>query len=214
MRFILLAAICIYTSLGDATVFGQDRPLVQLNGIVRGELLTPIPFVHVRVKSAGRGTITDLHGIFTIITQASDTVLFTSVGFRPKQVRIPANPASAFYTVDVILEQDTILIPEVDIYPWKTYEEFRQAFIALQLPETDMERARKNIALIRTQIMLSDEPMPASNFRYVMQQQYNRLETQHQIPSLSLLNPFAWAQFIKALKEGEYKKKERLNPDY
>jgi hypothetical protein len=110
--------------------------------------------------------------------------------------------------IEIILPIDTIAIAEAKIYPWKNYEEFREAFVNLKLPDEDMERARRNIALIRTQIIMDHEPSARANFHNIMEQQYQQTFIQGQFPTYQIFNPFAWAKFFKALKRGDFKRKE------
>jgi hypothetical protein len=120
---------------------------------------------------------------------------------------IPENLPSKFLNLEILLYVDTLAIAEAKIYPWKSYEEFKEAFVNLNLPNEDMERARRNIALIRTQIIMDHEPSARANFRNIMEQQYQQTFMQGQLPSYQLLNPFAWAKFFKALKRGDFKSK-------
>jgi len=46
-----------------------------------------------------------------------------------------------------------------------------------------------------------------SNYRYAMQQYLTKVYTAGQYPTISLLNPIAWAQFIDAWRKGKFKKK-------
>ena len=41
-----------------------------------------------------------------------------------------------------------------------------------------------------------------------MNQYYQALYTKGQYPINNLINPLSWAAFIKAIKEGDFKKKE------
>ena len=86
-----------------------------------------------------------------------------------------------------------------------TYEEFKEAFINLKLPTDDMEKARRNIALIRTQIIMDHEPSARANFQYIMEQQYQQTFIQGQLPSYQIFNAMAWAKFFQALKRGDFK---------
>jgi hypothetical protein len=122
--------------------------------------------------------------------------------------------SNPFLQLDVMLEVDTLVMEAVEIYPWKSYEEFKRAFVELKLPTDDMERARRNIALLRTQIIMDYYPDARANFRNVMEQQYRQTYNQGQYPSYQILNPFAWAKFFEALKRGDYKsKKNKSNND-
>jgi hypothetical protein len=186
----------------------QVKKLVQLSGTVKNELLQPMPFAHILVLNNYRGAITNNFGNFSLVVEESDSVLISSVGYKRKYLEIPLDLPSKFLNIEVILQVDTLAIAEARIYPWKTYEEFREAFVNLTLPTDDMERARRNIALIRTQIIMDHEPSARANFRYIMEQQYQQTFIQGQYPSYQLLNPFAWAKFFKALKRGDFKSKE------
>lgn len=55
--------------------------------------------------------------------------------------------------------------------------------------------------------MAEQYPMDGSmNFDWSMQQQQNRLYYIGQTQPITVLNPFAWAQFIKAWQEGKFKR--------
>ena len=57
--------------------------------------------------------------------------------------------------------------------------------------------------------MYNNEPMSANmNYKYFMDQQMLSTSTKYQLPSNPLLNPFAWVKFIKAIKRGDFKKKD------
>jgi len=46
------------------------------------------------------------------------------------------------------------------------------------------------------------------NFKNQMQQQYSKLYYAGQLPPNNLLNPIAWAKFIQAWQNGDFKRKE------
>lgn len=206
MKKIIIILLIVYFATIDA--IAQKKDLVQVTGRIRDELLQPLPFAHIFVMNNNRGTITDNGGKFSFVTEENDTIMFSSLGYRKKTVVIPDNLDEPFVTLDIILETDTIMLAQVEIYPWKNYEEFKEAFVNLKLPEDDMEKARKNIALMKTQIILENNPNARANFKYIMDQQYQETFNQGLGPSYSILNPFAWAKFFEAIKRGDYKKKD------
>ncbi|MFO7656487.1 MAG: carboxypeptidase-like regulatory domain-containing protein [Bacteroidales bacterium] len=200
--------ITLLLTLIFALSYGQDEKLVQLTGRIKSELLQPLPFSHILIMNSMRGTITDSQGKFSMVTSAGDTVLFSSLGYKKKQFIIPDNLSEPFITMDIVLAEDTFMINEVVIYPWRNYEEFKQAFLNLELPDDDMERARKNIALLKTQIILENSPNARQNFQHVMNQQYQETFTQGTFPSYQIFNPLAWIKFFEAIKRGDYKNKK------
>ena len=193
--------------------------LVQWTGVVRNELLQPIPFSHVIVQKDLRGTVSDPQGLFTIITYPRDTLLISCVGYKLRKIPVPnlSYEDSKHYIKDIIMVEDTIMLSEVTIFPWKTYREFKEAFIALELPEDDLQRAYRNIAVLQEQIynaIANRSASPTSNFRDAMNSRTNRMMTYgHMYPTYSIANPIAWAQFFQALRNGEFKKKDNSASD-
>ena len=202
-KTILFVAVnIIFTAL----VCCQDKKLVQLTGRITNEILEPLPYAHILIMNNLRGTITDNDGKFSIVTEVNDTILFSTVGYKRKFLVIPDTLPKPFLTVDLVLQEDTILIDAVEIYPWKSYEEFKQAFLNLRLPEDDNERARRNIAIIKAQIILDNSPNAKENFNHVMEQQYRQTFNKWMNPTYQIFNPFAWAKFFEALKRGDFKR--------
>jgi len=192
--------------------------LVQWTGVVRDELLKPIPYAHIIVQKDYRGTATDLNGRFTIITYPRDTLYISCIGYKPVKIPVPniRYDDSKHYIKDIILEEDVISLSEVVIYPWKTYREFREAFLALELPEDDLQRAYHNIAIIQEQIynaIINRPSSPSANFRDVTNSRTNRMMNYgHMYPTYQIGNPLAWAQFFQALRNGEFQKRENTAP--
>ena len=75
-----------------------------------------------------------------------------------------------------------------------------------QLPVTDLDRAYKNLAMMDIQsILYNSPPTPNIAFRNTMNGYNNRLYWAGQLPPVNITNPIAWAQFFKALKNGDFK---------
>jgi hypothetical protein len=204
----IIRITAVFTLLGIlliTNIRAQDKKLVQLTGKITDELLQPIAFAQILVLQNYRGTLTNVYGNYSLVVEESDSILITAVGYKNLYLVIPPDQSSQFLTKDLTLRTDTLVLAEARIYPWKTYEEFKEAFVNLKLPDDDMERARRNIALIRTQIIMDHEPSARANFQHIMEQQYQQTFTQGQFPSYQILNPFAWAKFFKALKRGDFK---------
>ncbi len=184
----------------------KEEKLIQLSGVVRNEYLQPMQFVHILILNKRRGTISDTRGMFSFVVESRDTILFSAVGYKRTGLIIPDTLRSYYYPVDVIMQEDTIEIREVIILPWKTYQEFKQAFISLELPDDDLQRAFRNLAFIHSQIHNPDAPPdPDLNYQYHLREQYNAAYTKGQTPYYSIFNPLNWAKFFEYLKEGKFK---------
>ena len=188
--------------------------LVQWTGVVRNELLQPIPFAHILVQRDYRGAVSDPNGMFTIITFPRDTLIVSCMGYKLRKIPVPSlsYEDSKHYIKDIIMEEDVFALSEVVIFPWRTYREFKDAFITLDLPEDDLQRAYRNISVLQEQIynsMVNRSASPTANFRDAMNSRTNRMMTYgHMYPTYSITNPLAWAQFFQALRNGEFRKRE------
>ncbi len=198
---ILISCLLAFASL---ITDGQERQYIQFSGFVMNEESEPLPYVHIISMGSRRGTISDRNGIFSIITEPQDTIIFSSVGYKLTYFELPALILDYHYTHDVIMERDTILLEEVVVFPWPTYEEFKEAFLSLELPEDDYDFAIRNLAIIQAQIQ-GDEIPPGVAYRRVMDRQLQQTFTYGQYPINNLLNPVAWARFFDALKRGKLK---------
>ncbi len=199
-----ILALCFWI-FAAGNVVGQEREYIQFSGFVMNEESEPLPYVHIISMQTRRGTISDRNGIFSIITEPQDTIIFSSVGYKLTYFELPSLILDYHYTHDVIMERDTILLEEVIVFPWPTYEEFKEAFLSLELPEDDYDFAIRNLAIIQAQIEGNEIPSPGVAYKQVMQKQLLQNYTYGQYPINNLLNPIAWARFFDALKRGKLK---------
>ena len=187
--------------------FSQDRDLIQFSGVVvEVDSLRPIPFTKIMIKSSNRGTMADFYGYFSFVAQKNDTLVFSATGYKRSQFVIPDTLTGNKYSLIQVMRFDTILLKETVIFPWPTREQFKEVFLNMKVPDDDLERARKNLNREEMKDQLESMAMDGSmNYKAHMQQYQSRLYWAGQYPANNLLNPFAWAQFVKMWREGKLK---------
>lgn len=184
----------------------QNPDIYQLSGFVKSEDNEGLPFVHIIVKNHRRGTISDFEGFFSLVVEKNDTLIFSSIGYKKSSFLVGDTVSFHDYFITKVLEIDTITLNEMIIFPWNTYEQFKEAFLKLDAPQDDIDRAIKNFALIEDQLRLYPaDSDPSLNYKYFMQQTYNQIYYAGQLPPNNLLNPIAWSQFFTALRNGDFK---------
>lgn len=205
--FILFVCNTGLRAQGQAVATSTADTYVQISGVVLEEdSLKPAPFVSILVKGTKHGTVTDYYGFFTIVAKPGDQLQFFSVTHRNAIYDIPDTLKEKHYSMIKILTRDTQQLAPVTVFPWPTKEQFRKAILDLDLSGTDLDRAAKNMDNEDMRIAMNGMTMDAqANYRVHMQQQYTKLYTAGQYPSISLLNPIAWAQFIDAWRKGKFK---------
>jgi len=187
------------------------RDLVQFSGaVVTGDSLHPVAFTHIIDRNTGFGTISDYYGYFSFVAKKGDTITFSAIGFKKGIFVIPDTIHNNRYTMFQVMTSDTVYLSETVIYPWPTKEQFKEAFLALEIPDDDMEIARKNLERMELYARGQEMPMDGSmNYRNYIDQTVSKLYYAGQTQPISLLNPFAWAQFIKAWQDGKFKRKDQ-----
>jgi hypothetical protein len=202
---LIILLIC-FIQLSDAQT---DKKVIQFSGVVvNGDSLQPVPYTNISLKGSNHGTMSDYFGFFSVVAESYDTIVFSSLGFRRSQYIIPGDLKENHYSIIQMLQKDTILLRETVIFPWPTKEQFEIAFVELQVPDDDLERARKNLSQDKIISISSTMPMDASmNYKNSTQQFNTKLYNAGQIPMNNLLNPIAWAKFVQAWKNGDFKRK-------
>lgn len=199
----LLTALLLFVLLVSAQA--QRRPLWQINGIISNETGDPLQYVQVISMQLQLASLSDDNGVYTITTTPGDTLIFSSMGYKKFFYQVPASAEKEWFAKDIVLESDTIQIREVVVMPWGTYEEFKEAVLAYIPHDPKAEAAEQNLALVQEQINQSVSPYPAPgvSYRHMMSRHIERLMTYNQLPVNNLLNPFAWAKFMEAVREGK-----------
>ena len=114
-----------------------DEHLVQFSGMIRDLQHRPLPHVNIIILTEKRGTTSDKRGMFSFVVRPSDTILFSHMGHKGTIHVIPDSLGGQQYPADIFMVSDTFHLAEVRIYPWKTYQQFKEAFLALDLVELD-----------------------------------------------------------------------------
>ena len=192
------------------TAKNTNQNLIQFSGqVLDQDSLTAIPFVSILIKGTRRATNSDFNGFFSLVVSEGDELEFVSLIHKKRTYKIPDTLKQKHYFAIQVLTKDTIDLPTVEVFPWPSKDEFKRAFLALNLNDTDIDRAEKNLKretltyLERNQVASASE-----NYKYMMLALYTKAYTSGQAPSMSILSPLAWAQFIDAVKKGKYKKKK------
>lgn len=211
-KFLLIALVaCIFKPVQSKAQFESFKDsVVQLYGIVMtADSLKGLEGVSVVVKGQGRGTITNDRGVFSIVVLKGDEIEFTSVGYKAKTISIPKTLDGNQQSVIQLMVNDTVYLPATIIKSRPTKEQFERDFVNTPVPDDNITIARKNNDVATRRALVATLPSDgreASN--QYLRQAANKAYYAGQAPPQNIFNPFAWAEFIKAWKRGDFKKKK------
>ena len=172
--------------------------ILQLSGVVVSEQdLNPMPYITVYDKSIGRGVIADYYGYFSMVSFPGDTLYFSYYGYKTSTYIVPDTLKDNRYSMIHMLQQDTVNLPEVTVYPWPSKDDFADAIRRAQ-----RELSGESLAFVAARL---DADASLAN-GLAMNQRYTKLYTNGQLPVNNLLNPNSWAKLIRDWKEGKLKR--------
>lgn len=202
--FLLVLALPLLGPLVQA----QAQPLVQLTGlVVAGDQDLGVPGIVITVPATRRGTQSNGYGYFSMPVRAGDSLVIAGLGYKRQYYRVP-NDGRQSVSILVHLQEDTLFAPTIELIPYATEDLFKEAFLALKLPERDYNAMRQNLEEQKLAMMRYNMPNDGSqNHQYFMDNQIYRQEMRTFQPTVQLTNPFAWARFIQSLKRGDLKRK-------
>jgi len=183
--------------------------VVQLYGVVMtADSLKALQSVSIMVKGQNRGTISNEEGVFSIVVLKGDQVEFTSIGFKPKLIKIPTDLKGNEFSLIQLMVTDTVFLPATIIKQRISREQFERDFVNTKVPDDNIEIARANNNMATRRLLMSSLPSDGreASSQY-LRQQSKKLYYSGQIAPMNIFNPFAWSEFIKAWKRGDYKKK-------
>lgn len=207
----LAALLASVASLAFVTTTDSTETVVQVSGVVvTGDSLAPLAYATVFRSRDKRGTMTDQSGFFSLPALEGDTISFSSTGYMTRTVVIPSGGERGRISLVQAMSRDTVMINDAYIYPWPSKERFRQEFLALGLNDNDFklgDQAIDPFDIYDRLIEIGFDNQGA--ITHDLRQMSINASNAGSYPSAeygTLLNPVAWAKFIKALKNGDLKR--------
>jgi hypothetical protein len=205
LLLVLCAFLCGNTMecVAQTSADTNARKVVQFSGMtIDADSLFPIPFVAIVIKGTSRGVYSTGSGYYSIVAQEKDTLEFYSLGYKTGVYILPDTFTISQVNHVQTLKMDTVLLTEMVVYPWPSREQFKNSFLALDIPDDDMERARMNLAQQR--MVNAAQTVNADGqgaYTAAMQKQTNKNYYAGQYQPNNLLNPIAWAKFIQSMRK-------------
>ncbi|HSF52780.1 MAG TPA: carboxypeptidase-like regulatory domain-containing protein [Algoriphagus sp.] len=209
LPFVLILALGILLFPSQAFAQDQqDKKVIQLSGIIlNADSTDAVPGVNIYVPKKGRGTSSGRFGYFSMPVLEGDSVVFSFIGLKKQTFKVPDKVENDRISLILTMEVDEIALAEIEVMPYPTEEEFKQAIIAMNVVDP-MSISRANMS--PEMLLRWAESMPASggeNFRYFQQGQMLQNQDLYGPRPLRILDPFAWSQFIRSIKRGDLKSK-------
>lgn len=202
MTFLLFASF-------SASAQEHSNSIVFKGKVVASRTSEFLPNAYVFNANSGRGALTDDLGNFQLYVYPGDSLTFSYVGYKKKYYIVPYI-LEEVQTGIIHMAEDSKMLAEVKVYPYNTEEDFKKAFMDMKVENEAGRRAlEKNLEQAKLNVLALQAGLSgAGNFRNFSDQMAYSMANRNfvQSPLMSLTNPFAWANFIKSVKNGDLKK--------
>ncbi|HAS60022.1 MAG TPA: membrane receptor RagA [Algoriphagus sp.] len=206
LPFLSLLFVGFLFSFSSVHAQERERKVIQLSGVIlNADSTDAVPGVNVYVPKKGRGTSSGRFGYFSMPVLEGDSIVFSFIGLKRQTFKVPDNVENDRISLILTMEVDEIALAEVEVMPYPTEDEFKKAVLAMNVVDP-MSISRANMS--PEMLLRWAESMPASgneNFRYFQQGVMQQNQDIYGPRPLRLLDPFAWAQFIRSIKRGDLK---------
>lgn len=196
-----------------------DEPIkaYQLSGLIISQTSSEaIPYVQIQVNHTRQGAISNDEGFYSIPVTAGDTLYFTHIGFDMTEFVVKdyldayqGAKSQYIYAVNY-MQEDTLTLPMVNIFPYDTPEELKTAVVNLDVFSNSPEAlARKNLdpqvlhAIMQTLPKDGEERIMVGRQMY-----YDYYQNRNLLPSIGL-DPLAAMRLLQYVVDKTKKKKNK-----
>ena len=206
----LFTSFILFSCFALSEIAAQDTlNVVQFSGIVQDEEGRELIYTNIAVKGTSRGTVSDIDGFFSLPVREKEVVQFSRIGYGLVEYEIPEGIGANFYSQDIIMEKDTMFLPEALILPWPDKDFFEIEFLALEVDNYLEDIAKENLSPERLEILRQILPADGAEVSKIELQQIQRAYYHYgQFRPQNIFNPLSWKKFIDAIRRGDFKKKK------
>lgn len=162
--------------------------------IINSESGTKVTFVHIWNESKKLMSISDSSGWFRINASVNDTIAIMGLGYLSKKIIVDNN--FIYNNMEIKLQPRYYEIEEVEVVALGSYSQFKQKFIDLKIPETELDILRNNLSI--------------ESKRVANEAEYNRAMNQAASSGVVASAPILTPEEKQYIKLKEIKKKEEI----
>ena len=163
--FNLFLVVSSYSQVKD-----KNRKIVVTGVVYNIESLDSLPSSEILINKKRR-LLSDETGSFCTSVLITDTLTINHLGFISSEIGISdlyENKDSVF--INILMKEQTYIIPEVSIFPYKTYNEFFRSVVNQDINNQKLDNAYENIRGMQAQLKNGNFPVNdgRTSYNYLM----------------------------------------------
>lgn len=206
--------LVLFLGLISAPALAQEN-VIQVSGVVMtsDSVSQFVPNAAVYLQGRDGQVYSGSDGFFSIAALPGDTIIFRHFSFSRQKLWVPDTLTGESYLAVVYLKWKSVELQEVVLYPWPTPENLTRELLAMRLPTTERDLAERNLAIQALKERAAEMGYDAAEIGdYVIKSQNYSLYNEGRYYGANggaallgrLSDPFAWNEFFKALKRGDF----------
>ncbi len=200
----------------------DDTPKIvyQLSGILVGKKnAQPAAYAVIRINHSRRGVIADEKGFYSIPVVPGDTLYFSCLGYKKSGFvfsdylkEYEGDKETQFVYAINYLEEDSVVLPTITIYPYDSPEKIRTAILAMGIPDgSPDDLARDNLDPEVMRYLMEELPRDGGESISIGDKLYSdRVMAANKVATVHFFDPIAMGRFIGYLSERSKQKKEKI----
>lgn len=214
-----LLLLLLTIGLSAASAHAQVVRVYQLSGLVVSKSTQePVPYARIRINHSRRGAVGNQEGFYSIPVVEGDTIYFSSLGYATSKLvfsdylkEYQGQTNSAYIYAINYLNEDSITLPELVIFPYNTAAELRTAIIETDIPESiESVNARDNLNPKVLDVMMDNLKVDEGERVMVARQlYYNQHQQKNVAPTMPLFDPVAVYQLLRYINDKTKERKEK-----
>lgn len=208
MRYIFLIGYVLMSILVAEAQSPTPPKYLQFSGIVlTHDSLKAVSYATIWIVGTNKRTAADGEGFFNFVAREGDSIQFSAIGYRKVYTVIPRDLNTNKYSWIQLMREDTFYLAETIIKPWPSKDEIDR-YLATGTVDPAYQQALTNTEKQKLDRLQQTMPLDArENQRAMLNYQQAKYYYSGQAPPIRVLDPFAWASFFKAWKDGQFKQK-------
>lgn len=223
-RFLFLILLII-TVLPARAQNPASKGVWQLSGLIvdkNSENQDPISYARIVINHSRRSMTADEKGFYSIPVLATDTVFFYALGYTPTFLSVgdyikhyKGDTTNHYLYAIHYLEEDSIILPTVYIFPYQTPGELKAAILNAHTEQSLEEaHARNNLDPAVLDVLIKEMELDGEERVMVARQLYYNQQMQKNVaPTMPLFDPTAIYRLLSAIKDSN-KKRRNNNLNY
>ncbi len=141
--YFILTFLCLSTlfpTISEAQNLEEEGDLILSGKIIDANTQNGIPFSHIKINDTYWGVISDSLGFFKVLIKPNQRLKVSALGYAEMLVPVTTKVTDGVAFQEIFLEKMSYMLDVVDIYSLGTWNQFKENFIKMDLPE------EKNIA--------------------------------------------------------------------